>query len=88
MSAPTPPTSPRTSSTAAAAPPHVDTYVIDVIGRLYLDNPNPTPEAVADFIDQRWGHLGEHVLDFLTTDTEQWVSAIGKTVGVRSGARS
>ncbi|MEU0150605.1 DNA-3-methyladenine glycosylase family protein [Micromonospora fulviviridis] len=68
--------------------PHVDTYVIDVIGRLYLDNPNPSPEAVAAFIDQRWGHLGEHVLDFLTTDTEQWVSTIGKTVGVRSGARS
>jgi N-glycosylase/DNA lyase len=67
--------------------PHVDTYVIDVIGRLYLDNPTPTPQAVADFIDQRWGTLGEHVLDFLTTDTEQWVSNIGKTVGVRSGAR-
>jgi N-glycosylase/DNA lyase len=68
--------------------PHVDTYVIDVIGRLYLDNPTPTPEAVADFIDHRWGPLGEHVLDFLTTDTEQWVASIGKTVGVRSGARS
>lgn len=66
---------------------HVDTYVIDVIGRLYLDDPNPTPERVAAFIEDRWGDLGETVLDFLTTDTEIWVTKLGTQVGVRSGAR-
>ncbi|WP_433717102.1 DNA-3-methyladenine glycosylase family protein (plasmid) [Nocardia sp. CA-084685] len=67
---------------------HVDTYVIDVIGRLYLDNPNPAPERVAEFIDQRWGELGETVLDYLTTDTDTWVAELGTQVGVKSGARA
>ena len=40
------------------------------------------------FIDDRWGDMGEVVLDFLTTDTGKWVGELGKTVGVRSGARN
>jgi len=67
---------------------HVDTYVVDVIGRLYLDDPKPDPERVTAFITERWGDLGETVLDFLTTDTEVWVAELGTTVGVRSGARA
>jgi N-glycosylase/DNA lyase len=66
---------------------HVDTYVVDVVGRLYLDKPEATAEEVAAFVDSQWGALGETVLDFLTTDTERWVATLGKTVGVRSGAR-
>ncbi|AXK90029.1 HhH-GPD superfamily base excision DNA repair protein [Nocardia farcinica] len=66
---------------------HVDTYVVDVIGRLYLDDPNPTPETVTAFIADRWGDLGDTVLDFLTTDTETWVAQLGTQVGVKSGAR-
>src|SRR6266550_2688393 len=34
---------------------HVDTYVTNVIGTLYLNNPNASPEQVAQFIDHRWG---------------------------------
>jgi N-glycosylase/DNA lyase len=68
--------------------PHVDTYVVDVIRSLYLNDPAASPEQVAAFIDQRWGRNGENVLDFLTTDTETWAATLGKTVGVRSGARS
>lgn len=67
---------------------HVDTYVQDVIGRLYLDKSDASLAEVAAFIDTRWGAMGEIVLDFLTTDTEQWVTTLGKTVGVRSGARA
>ncbi|WP_433635555.1 DNA-3-methyladenine glycosylase family protein [Nocardia sp. CA-120079] len=67
---------------------HVDTYVIDVVGRLYLDDPKPAPERVAEFIDQRWGQLGETVLDYLTTDTDIWVAELGTRVGVKSGARA
>jgi 3-methyladenine DNA glycosylase/8-oxoguanine DNA glycosylase len=66
---------------------HVDTYVTDVIGRLYLNDPTPTPDRVAAFIAEKWGDLGEAVLDFLTTDTEIWVTGLATTVGVRSGAR-
>ncbi|WP_067665798.1 DNA-3-methyladenine glycosylase family protein [Nocardia miyunensis] len=66
---------------------HVDTYVVDVIGRLYLHDPKPSPERVAEFVDQRWGELGEVVLDLLTTDTDTWVAELGTQVGVRSGAR-
>ena len=36
---------------------HVDTYVTNVIGTLYLDDPNASPEQVAQFIDHRWGEL-------------------------------
>ncbi|MGH3932982.1 MAG: DNA-3-methyladenine glycosylase family protein [Pseudonocardiaceae bacterium] len=67
---------------------HVDTYVTHVIGTLYLDNPNAGLEQVAQFIDHRWGELGEAVLDLLTTDTEVWVTELGATVDVRSGART
>lgn len=67
---------------------HVDTYVVDIIANLYLDKPTASPAEVAQFIDQRWGPLGEFVLDLLTTDTEQWAAQLGKTIGVRSGARS
>jgi 3-methyladenine DNA glycosylase/8-oxoguanine DNA glycosylase len=67
--------------------PHVDTYVTDIIRTLYLDDPTATPEQVAAFIDQRWGHNSENVIDFLTTDTETWAATLGKTVAVRSGAR-
>ena len=67
---------------------HVDTYVQDVIGRLYLNKPDATLAEVAAFVDIRWGAMGETVLDYLTTDTEQWVTTLGKTVGVRSGARA
>ena len=67
---------------------HVDTYVVDVIGNLYLDDPHPDPATVTRFVNQRWGDLGETVLDLLTTDTEQWTAALGKSVGVRSGARA
>jgi N-glycosylase/DNA lyase len=67
---------------------HVDTYVTNVIGTLYLDNPNASPEQVAQFIDQTWGAHGDAVLDLLTTDTEVWTAELGITVGVRSGARA
>ena len=67
---------------------HVDTYVTNVIGTLYLNNPNASPEQVAQFIDHRWGAYGEAVLDLLTTDTEVWTAELGVTVGVRSGARA
>ena len=67
---------------------HVDTYVTNVIGTLYLNNPNASPEQVAQFIDHRWGTHGEAVLDLLTTDTEVWTAELGVTVGVRSGARA
>ncbi|MFJ8957419.1 DNA-3-methyladenine glycosylase family protein [Streptomyces sp. NPDC102381] len=67
--------------------PHVDTYVTDVVGRLYLHDPKATPERVARYIEERWGALGERVLDYLTTDTEVWTAEIGKSVGVKSGAR-
>src|SRR5439155_25686854 len=64
---------------------HVDTYVTNVIGTLYLNNPNASPEQVAQFIDHRWGTHGEAVLDLLTTDTEVWTTELGVTMGVRSG---
>jgi N-glycosylase/DNA lyase len=67
---------------------HVDTYVTSVIGTLYLNNPNASPEQVAQFIDHKWGVHGEAVLDLLTTDTEVWTAELGVTVGVRSGARA
>jgi len=67
---------------------HVDTYVTNVIGTLYLNNPNASPEQVAQFIDHRWSTHGEAVLDLLTTDTEVWTAELGVTVGVRSGARA
>src|SRR6266700_2940619 len=38
---------------------HVDTYVTNVIGTLYLDNPNASQEQVAQFIDHKWGTYGE-----------------------------
>jgi 3-methyladenine DNA glycosylase/8-oxoguanine DNA glycosylase len=66
---------------------HVDTYVTNVIGSLYLDNPNASAEQVAQFIEHTWGQLGEAVLDLLTTDTEIWAAELGASVGVRSGAR-
>lgn len=68
--------------------PHVDTYVTHIVGTLYLDDPDPTPEQVAQFIDARWGDLGEPVLDLLTTDTETWAAQLGVTLKVRSGART
>lgn len=67
---------------------HVDSYVTNVIGSLYLNNPNASPDNVGRFIDQRWGKHAEPVLDLLTTDTETWVAELGMTVGVRSGARA
>jgi N-glycosylase/DNA lyase len=66
---------------------HVDSYVVDIIGRLYLKDPTPAPERVAAFIEDRWGTLAEAVLDFLTTETEVWTEALGTRVGVKSGAR-
>jgi 3-methyladenine DNA glycosylase/8-oxoguanine DNA glycosylase len=66
---------------------HVDTYVVDVIGRLYLDDPKPSEQRVAAFITERWGDLGEVVLDYLTTDTEIWTTELGTSVTVKSGAR-
>jgi N-glycosylase/DNA lyase len=66
---------------------HVDSYVVDIIGRLYLKDPTPAAERVAAFIEDRWGTLAEAVLDFLTTETEVWTEALGTRVGVKSGAR-
>jgi N-glycosylase/DNA lyase len=66
---------------------HVDTYVVDIIRALYLRDATATPEQVAAFVDQRWGALGETVLDYLTTDTEAWATTLGMSVNVRSGAR-
>ncbi len=66
---------------------HVDTYVVDVIRELYLRDSTATPEQVATFVDERWGTLGEAVLDYLTTDTETWVAMLGMSVNVKSGAR-
>ena len=66
---------------------HIDTYVCDVVGRLYLKDPSPKPEQVAAYVEDRWGELAETVLDYLTTDTEIWAAKIGARVGVRSGAR-
>lgn len=66
---------------------HVDTYVVDIIRQLYLRDPMATPEQVAAYVDERWGALGETVLDYLTTDTETWVATLGMSVNVKSGAR-
>lgn len=66
---------------------HIDTYVVDVIGKLYLKNPKATMKQVTHFVTDSWGEMGETVLDLLTTDTEQWIGKLDKKVGVKSGAR-
>lgn len=72
----------------SGGPAHVDSYVTNVIGSLYLNDPDASPDDVARFIDQRWGKYGEPVLDLLTTDTEIWAAELGMSVEVRSGARA
>jgi len=65
---------------------HIDSFVKEILNTFYIKTENMDDKEIIDFCNKRWGKHAGWVISVLTTDTDEWASALGVNMSVKSGA--